>query len=169
MYTKYSYKKRNLVIILLFVMVFIIPISKHARKLISYANHTLKSDLELVREDSTRFADSLKQAWTLKRDFQKSLTDTLMKLEDQVLAGGEAGGTFYIIIGTYSVPENAKTMADQYAEQGYQTNIIRSLNRKGENISMVSVNSFNNAERAKSYLREFRQTVSESAWVYSDN
>lgn len=168
MYSKYNRTKRNLVLIFLFLMVSIIPISKYARKLMHFREHSLKSANEMAREDSTRFSDSLKRSLALKTSFNKTLTDTLVKLEDQKLAGGESGVNYYIITGSYANHENAKTAADQYQSQGYETAIIPTSNRKGEKISMVSVSSFTNAEEAKSFLQEFHKKGYSSAWLYSN-
>ena len=168
MYSRYNTKRRNLIIICLLLLVLIIPLSRLARKLIHSGEQYLKASIETGRADSTRVADSLKRALTFKKNFNKTLTDTLLSMETKNLAGGGPGVSYYIIIGSYASPGNAETVAEQYQNQGYETTIIATINRKGENISMVSVSSFSNADKAKSFLKEFQQKVNPNAWLYSN-
>jgi SPOR domain len=168
MYSKYNRTKRNLIIGCLFVMVSIIPFYKFARKFINSREQHLKSEIEMARDDSTRFADSLKRKHALKTNFNKTVTDTLMKFEDEKLAGGISGVNYYIITGSYANPENAKTAQEQYQSQGYETTIIPTSNRKGERILMLSIGTFNNADEAKKFLQEFHQKGNLNAWLYSN-
>jgi hypothetical protein len=168
MYTKYNRTKRNLIIACLFLMVSVIPLYKYARKFMNFREQHLKSEIQMARKDNTQYADSLRRALALKTSFNKTLTDTVMNLDDQKLAEGVSVVNYYIITGSYVNPENAKAAAEQYQSQGYETTIIPTSNSKGERISMLSVGTFNNADEAKNFLQVFHQKVNRNAWLYSN-
>lgn len=143
--------------------------SRYVRQQLFFRKHSLKSAIEWAREDSTRVADSLKKTLANKKIFEKTLSDTLMNLDVKKLTAEEVRSRYHIIIGSFTDPANTQTAAEQFSRQGYKTSIIKSLNRNGDDISLVSIRSFDNPDEARSFLKEFQKTVKPGAWLYSGN
>ena len=81
---------------------------------------------------------------------------------------GEIRDTYYIIVGSFTSPENSKLAAVKYQNLGYKTSIISATNRNGINAELVSISTFNNFNEAVRYLREFQSKFDPKAWIYSD-
>lgn len=99
-------------------------------------------------------------------NIDETLQDSLVISEEEMLTEEDTKNQFYIIVGAYVNPENARAVARQFRNKGYQTSIIRRTNNFGNNLDMVSVNTFSNYEEALIYINQFRSKVDSSAWVY---
>ena len=103
-----------------------------------------------------------------KKVFERTLTDSLMSIEDLKLPEGDTGPRYYIIIGSFANHENAEQTARIYSRQGYTTTIIMTTNRYGNKAELVSVEAFNDHEEAVLYLREFQSKFDYKAWIYTE-
>jgi hypothetical protein len=119
------------------------------------------------QQDSIRIADSLKRVVSVTKANEETQSDYVVKFEKEKIFGGDVRKMYYIIVGSYINPENAKLANKQYRNLGYQTNIIRATIRNGTNADLVSIKTFNNFDEAVRYLREFRRKVDSKTWIYS--
>jgi cell division septation protein DedD len=73
---------------------------------------------------------------------------------------------FYIIIGSFINSANAKRTAGEYRRKGYKTSIIKTTNRDGNKLELVSVRTFTNYNEAVTYLKEFQAQIDSAVWLY---
>ena len=113
------------------------------------------------QQDSILIADSLKRIEFETKGVEEIRQDSTVMSDKEELpvSVGEIIGTYYIIVGSYTNPANAKVAAGKYRSLGYKTSIISSTNRYGIKAELVSVNSFSNFNEAVSYLREFQKKI----------
>lgn len=124
-----------------------------------------KSQVSAVK-DSILIADSVQKAIIMTEVTEVTRTDSSVKNGEADPKGSDRVNSFYIIIGTYTNPENARSAARQYTEKGYSTDIINSRTSKGNKAELVSVKSFDNHDDAVGFLREFQRKVESKAWIY---
>ena len=70
-------------------------------------------------------------------------------------------GTYYMIVGCFSVQSNADKYAEKLRGMGYTPQIL-----KGGNLQMVAAKSYDNYRDGVADLDKFRNEVSPNAWVY---
>lgn len=160
------YNKSCLPSIILISILLILSSCRNIRENGLFGRRSLKKALLWAQQDSIRVADSLKSTLNVRGLAEEALQDSIVLTEEEMLSGEGVRNQYYIIIGAFAKPENAKQVAVQFRSQGYQTSIIRRTNNYGNNLDMVSVKTFINYEEALSYINEFRSKVDSSAWLY---
>ena len=154
--------------ILLFSMAIILASCVEIKKQSLYGRRSLKKALLWAQQDSIRVADSLANALIVADLVDETLQDSLAIPEEEILTEEDTKDKCYIIMGTFTNPENAKRLAEQYRNEGYQSTIIRRTNSSGNILDMVSIKTFNNYNEALRYIQEFHSTVNSSAYLYSN-
>jgi hypothetical protein len=163
-----NHKRRSLITLELLLLILVLPSCTYLKQRLNLGEYSLKSAIKWAEQDSARVADSLNRMMAEKNTFNKTLTDSIMSLGEKSLPGNDIGSSYQIIIGSFANTENAKNVADQYSRKGYKTSMINGLNRYGDKIVMVSVKSFDNADEARSYLKEFKKKIDSKAWLYTN-
>jgi hypothetical protein len=123
----------------------------------------LFSDLNNADEDIL-IVDPLQTTTTLSSTGKEIRSDPRIKQQETY----SIGKIYCIIVGSYINPENARTAAEKFNRQGYQTNIITTTLADGRKAELVSVRIFNNYDDAASFLNEFRSNITPEAWIYSN-
>jgi cell division protein FtsN len=77
-------------------------------------------------------------------------------------AASESGNTYFMIVGSFSVPSNAETYAAKIRAMGYNATILTGR----DNLQMVSARSYASLQESIRELEQFRTEVSPDAWVY---
>jgi len=116
------------------------------------------------------------------QDIRRSLINSDLKLSEsqqgnkdafitgeKILSEEEMSGKFYIITGSYINSENANSVARQFSHNGYNVNIIKVLNNTGNDVELVSINTFDNKEDADEFLKEFKNNFNSEAWIYHNS
>lgn len=70
---------------------------------------------------------------------------------------------FFLIVGSFSIRENAEKLHEQLLKKNYQSNIISSDN----GMYRVSIESFANKDEAIIMLNDMRQKSKEKVWLLS--
>ena len=71
-------------------------------------------------------------------------------------------GNFYMIVGCFTVQQNAENYAKKMRGMGYEPQIIPGRN----NFQMVAARSYDNYRSSIAEIDKFRNEVSKDAWVY---
>jgi hypothetical protein len=71
-------------------------------------------------------------------------------------------GRYYMIVGCFTVQENADTYAGKLRTMGYESQIIPGR----DNFQMVAAKSYNNLQAGVADIDKFRNELSPNAWVY---
>lgn len=166
------YFKRFLPAIFIILFLLFFPIRRFLREngFFVFGNKTLKEALLWAKQDSIRVADSLKRIEIEPKGVEEIQRDSLVKSdkEEHPVFAGDIKDKYYIIIGSFSNPDNAKLAAGKYRSLGYKTIIISTTNRNGVKAELVSVKIFNNFNEAVIYLREFQSKFNPKAWMYTN-
>ena len=165
--------KRWLPFILMILLLLFFPALMFLRKngFSFFENKVRKETLQWAPQDSIRVSDSLKKIKMGSKVVEKIQKDSLAKTdkEEHPVSAGDIRGTYHIIVGSFTDPENAKLEARKYRYLGYKTNFISMTDRNGIKTELVSVNTLNNFEEAVRYLSEFNRKFDSTAWIYSDH
>jgi hypothetical protein len=185
MYIFNNHIRRILQVILLFTMIWSLPSCRYIRQKLNLGEYSLKSAIEWAKADSARIADSLKSVRVEKTDikralpdsmkkvisakevFERTLTDTLMSIDDKNPTQGNSVPRFYIITGSFSNHDNAVLAANKYSNQGYITALIKVSGNNGARLELVSVKTFMDHSEASAFLREFKAKYYPDAWIYT--
>jgi hypothetical protein len=73
-------------------------------------------------------------------------------------------GTYYMIVGCFTVQSNAEKYAEKLRGMGYNPQIVSGR----DNFQMVSVKSYGSYGESVGDLDKFRSQVSPNAWIYSE-
>jgi hypothetical protein len=73
-----------------------------------------------------------------------------------------AKGSFYMIVGCFTVQHNAEKYAEKLKGMGYDPQIIPGR----DNFQMVSARTYDNYRSSVAEIDKFRNEVSKEAWVY---
>lgn len=130
-------------------------------------NRSLKKALLWAKQDSIRVADSLNSTLVLNDPAEETFQDSVIFSEEEILSETGNGYRYYIIAGSFANIENAKQIAKEYSNKGYQTSIVSRTDSYGNVLELVSVKTFNNYEEAFIFKNEFRRKVDSSAWLYA--
>jgi hypothetical protein len=166
-----SYKyhnNRTLPVILTIILIITLPSCEYIIENGLFGRRSLKKALLWAKQDSIRVADSLKRTLVVTSDTFGVRSVTIDNSEEVIISGENTKNQFFIIIGSFANPENAKLAAGQYRSRGYNTSIIRTTNSYGNKVDMVSVRTFSNYEEATSYLKELQGEIDPGAWIYQD-
>jgi len=88
------------------------------------------------------------------------------KSSKEINPNQEKTDKYYIITGSFTNSENANSVARQLSNNGYSVNIIKVLNNAGNEVELVSINTFNNKKDADEFLLEFKNNFNSEAWIY---
>jgi hypothetical protein len=166
--TLYNHIRRYLITIELLLLILVLPSCTYLKQRLNLGEYSIKSAIKWAEQDSVRVADSLNRIMAERNTFKKTLTDSIMSLEEKSQPGSAIRSSYQIIIGSFASTENAKKVADQYSRKGYKTSMIHGSNRNGEKVVMVSVKSFDNADEARNFLKEFKKNIDSKAWLYTN-
>lgn len=72
------------------------------------------------------------------------------------------GGTYYMIVGCFTVQQNADRYAEKLRGMGYNPQIISG----NDNFQMVAAKTYGNYRESVSEIEKFRNEVTPNAWVY---
>jgi hypothetical protein len=75
---------------------------------------------------------------------------------------GAVSGTYYMIVGCFTVRKNADNYAVKLRGMGYQAQIITGIG----NYQMVSARTYGSYRESISEIEKFRNEVTPNAWVY---
>jgi hypothetical protein len=166
------YFKRFLPAIFIILLLLFFPIRRILREngFFIFGNKARKEALLWAQQDSIRVADSLKRIEIETNVVEEIHQDTLVKAdkEEYPVFAGDIRNKYYIIIGSFTNPDNAKLAARKYRSLGYRTIIISTTNRNGIKAILVSINIFNNYNQAVIYLKEFQSKFDPKAWMYTN-
>lgn len=73
-----------------------------------------------------------------------------------------SSGKYYMIVGCFTVQNNADRLAEKLRGMGYSPEIISGSN----NFQMVSARSYNSYRESVAEIEKFRNEVTPNAWVY---
>lgn len=161
--------KRYLLLTILIPGILSIPSCIYLQDLGLFRSRSLKKAMEWAKQDSIRVADSLKRIEVPKKSDEVTLVDSLKSNSDKNRSVESLKNKHHIIVGSFTNYDNAGSCAKKYFRKGYKTDLIKTINRNGSKIEMVSVRSFESIENAKKYLSEFQHDVDSAAWIYSQN
>jgi hypothetical protein len=71
-------------------------------------------------------------------------------------------GSYYMIVGCFTVPNNAEKYAEMLRGKGFEVIIIPGR----DNFQMVSAQSYSTYRSSVNDLNKFRNNVTPNAWVY---
>jgi hypothetical protein len=156
-----NHGKKNIIILIpALILAFLIfnKLGFFDNKALKSANYWEQNGLQNIRE-------SLSNSNKLPSLSQPGNKDAL------IISGKEKPGKFYIITGSYINPENANSVARQFSHNGYNVNIIKVSNNTGNDVQLVSINTFDDKEDADEFLKEFKNNFNSEAWIFhnSDN
>jgi hypothetical protein len=130
-------------------------------------NVATKADSSEVKVPPKHVSDSFSKAIAKKKAFEKALTDSLMNIGDGKNSDIKSGGHYYIIVGSFANPENAKETAVKYSAKGFKTELIRMSKNRGADQYLVSVRDFSDYNKASVYLKDFKANGQAGAWIYT--
>ena len=71
-------------------------------------------------------------------------------------------GRYYMIVGCFTVQENANSYANKLKTMGYESQIIQGR----DNFQMVAAKSYDNLQAGIADIDKFRNELTPNAWVY---
>jgi hypothetical protein len=71
-------------------------------------------------------------------------------------------GHYYMIVGCFTVQENADSYANKLKSMGYEAQIIQGR----DNFQMVAAKSYDNLHAGVAEIDKFRNEITPNAWVY---
>jgi hypothetical protein len=74
---------------------------------------------------------------------------------------------YCIIVGTFTMLENANERKAEYDRKGYKTGLINAVNRNGKNVILVAVVSEDDSVKSEDLLATIREKEDSSAWLYT--
>jgi len=162
--------KRGLPFIITILLLLLFPAYIFLRKngFLFFENKSTIKELLWARQDSI-LIDSLKKNEVDSGVMQNKRQDSKIKSEIIVntLPSGDPGANYYVIVGSFSNPKNAKPTSENYQRRGFETSIISVKDRIGTKITLVSVKAFSNLKEAEEYLKKFKEKSDPAAWIYT--
>jgi len=148
-------------------MVFTFPSCRYVKQRLGLGEYSVKAAMKWAKQDSIRIADSLTKVMESKQDFERTLTDSLMSIEDKTPAESDHYFQYYIIIGSFANHENAEQAAGKYSQRGYKTNILTVARQNGIKTELVSIKTFRDRNEAGIFLKDFQSRLDPHAWLYT--
>ena len=89
----------------------------------------------------------------------------IMEQQQKEAVEGKSGtGRYYVIAGSFKIPENASNYAEKIRQSGGEGTVV-----KGPwNFKLVAYSSHSSLSEALNKLEEVRTNITEDAWVYMD-
>ncbi len=153
--------------LLLAAIAFSLPSCQYLKQKFSLGEYSLKAAIEWAKKDSARVADSLKKVIADKKNFERTLTDSLMSIKTSDTRPSKSGPHYYIIIGSFSSHENAENAVRQYSAEGYGASIVRTSNWDDTKLELVSIKTFSDKNEAAVFLRQYQDDHDPEAWLYT--
>lgn len=158
-----SYIMRYLSAILLIVLLAVAPSCKFLKSKGIFGKKDNTLEALRAQQDSIRVADSLRKAQEAILALENAKQDSI-RMEEEAKQADAKKSKYNIIVGSFITPEYAKSFADEFINQGYDTKILK---MEGSNFELVSAESHQSISKAISRLKEFHDTVSFDAWIYT--
>jgi hypothetical protein len=120
--------------------------------------------LEALRaqQDSIRVADSSRLVREKLLAIENAKLDSI-RLDELARQAAAKQSKYNIIVGSFITPEYAEGYAENYRQQGYNTEILKMT---GSDFELVSAESHQSLKKAISRLKQFQDTVEIDAWIY---
>jgi hypothetical protein len=153
-------------VLVLVSVILSLPSCDFIRKKLHFGKYSLQEAIEWARADSVRIADSVKKVIADKKVFERTLTDSIMTIEQQDIPEERTAQGYYIIIGTFANHNNALLAAEKYTTQGFNTAIVPVTGKNGAGLELVSVKTFTMLSEAQEFLKGFRGIYDQGAWIH---
>jgi hypothetical protein len=153
---------RHFPIICIVVLLVLSPSCKKIRERGLFGKKGKTLEMLKAQQDSIRVADSLKRVENRIRAMEEARLDSILQAEQERVAY-EARNRFNIIVGSFVTPEFAKSWAEEYRKQGYDTRVIRMTDSSFE---LVVAESYDQFSKAIERLNVFQTTVDVDTWLY---
>jgi hypothetical protein len=158
--------RKILTVIFLISFILALPSCNYIRQKLHFGKYSLEEALEWAKQDSLNVADSTKRVLAEKEVFKKTLTDSLMSIDNTNPPKGDKSARYHIITGSFANHDNALKEAGIYASKGFKPTIITlSINTKA-GLELVSVKTFTDYNEAQTFLKEFNGSFDQGAWIY---
>jgi hypothetical protein len=148
--------------ILFIALLILSPSCKQIRERGLFGKKAKTLEMLKAQQDSIRVADSLKRVENRLKAIEEARLDSIMLAEEERQAY-EARNKFNIVVGSFVVPENAKSWAEEYRKMGYDTRIVRMADSKYD---LVVAESYERFSKAVQRLEQFQDTVDINTWLY---
>jgi hypothetical protein len=147
---------------LLLVLLFIsLPSCKFLREKGLIGKRSNSAAILKAKQDSTRVADSIKNAQQLLALEAEKLEAA--KKAEQAKLDYEAKFKYKIIVGSFITPKYAKDFQAEFVKKGYDAKILK---LEGTQFEMVSVEAHDSFRKAFERVKLFQDSVSSDSWIY---
>ena len=149
----------------IFVVIMLLVLSPSCKFLREKGLIGRKADTMAVwraRQDSLRVVDSILKVHSRLQAIENARLDSIRRIE-QERADFEKKFRFNIILGSFITPEYARNFSADLTKKGYKTRIIK---LEGTKFEMVSAEAHESFRTATERLKQFKDTVSNDAWLY---
>ncbi|MDP4221930.1 MAG: hypothetical protein Q8868_01345 [Bacteroidota bacterium] len=153
---------KHLSIIFLIALLIMSPSCKKIKERGLFGKKGRTLELLKAQQDSIRVADSLKRIENRLKAIEEARLDSIRLAEEEKQAY-EARNKYNIIVGAFTIPENAKVWADHYRQMGYDTRVIK---EDGGKFDLVAAESWDRFSKAVQRLERFKDTVEVDTWLY---
>jgi hypothetical protein len=153
---------RHLSAIFLIGLLIVLPSCKYFRGRGILGKKSRAEAIMKARVDSIRHADSIQIVLERKAAIENAKLDTV-KTADEERLSLKGRNKYFIIVGSYNTPENAKRLSEEFRKRGYDPQIIKP---EGSKRNLVSAEGFDSFEKAALRLKQFQDTVLSKAWLY---
>jgi hypothetical protein len=153
---------KQLSVIFIIVLLIMSPSCKKIKERGLFGKKGRTLEMLKAQQDSIRVADSLKRIENRLRAAEEARLDSIRLAEEEKQAY-EARNKYNIIVGAFTVPDNAKNWADHYRLMGYDTRVIR---EEGGKFDLVAAESWERFTKAVQRLERFKDTVDIDTWLY---
>jgi cell division protein FtsN len=120
-----------------------------------------KGSADLVKKNAQLESQLKAEKVSHAQDLEQLKLESQQKLDSLQANCLEATSRYNIIVGAFKVPSNADGYMQQMASKGYTAKIVTA-----GSFQMVSVGSFGTIREALGQLNNFRESVTQDAWIY---
>jgi hypothetical protein len=165
------------------LLIAVLTSCKYLKQKLGIGEYSLKSAIEWAKADSTRIVDSLRRVeakkphkqvnadsvekvLVQKRKYDKTITDSLTSLVNNVPEAAAGGTGYYVIAGGFANHNRAVEIAAKYKNLGFATTLKPFTKQTGEKVELVTVGRFSNIDKARAFLKDFKARHDSGAWIY---
>jgi len=141
------------ILILLFLSLFLGYSCKYFKKSKSREVDTIMADTTSVMDDSAAYYSASNE----NPDAGLSMADNGASARTNAVQG-----RYYMIVGCFTIQENADGYASKLRSLGYEAQIIPGR----DNFQMVAAKSYGNLSAGIAEIDKFRNELTPNAWVY---
>lgn len=116
-------------------------------------NEALRRELEQI--ENTHQEDIT----SIRSDYEQKLAELQKKIEAGTLAEYDA---YYVVVGSFKNPEYARSYSQKIKQMGYEGKIVPGPN----NFNLVTSGTYDKLNTAIMNMKEAREKVVSTAWVY---